>query len=131
MANKKKGRGKPFTENDPRRGTGGRRKKTVSWKKAEDKLREAIPRLLLMTEEKLKKLLTDNPIGAEMLAAKYIEEHIPQAIERFLGKVPSELTGKDGEPLIPKAPAPILPPMDFSNWSPKQIDKFIAATKAK
>lgn len=36
-----------------------------------------------------------------------------------------EVTGKDGEPLVPPTP-----PIDFSNWTEKQIDAFIAATAA-
>ena len=131
MGNNRKVVGKPFTKDDPRRSPGGRPKKTVSWKKAEDKLREAIPRLLLMPKKKREKLIADNPTGAEMLAAKYIEEYTPQAVDRFLGKVPTEFTGKDGSPLIPKASMPILPPMDFSGWKPEQIDRFIAATKVE
>ena len=129
------GRGRPFTKNDPRaakgRAKGGRPKKSVSWKEAENALREAIPRILLMPKDDVAKLLKANPTGAEMLAAKYIHEHATEAVNRFLGRIPSEITGKDGAPLIPDAPAPVLPPMDFTGWKSKQIDKFIEATKAK
>lgn len=124
-------RGRPFTKNDPRRGTSsGRPKKSVTWKEAEDALREAIPRLMLMSKKDLKLLLEANPTGAEMLAAKYIHEHVPHTVERFLGKTPTPLTGVDGKPLIPEAAAPILPPLDFSKMSEAQLDRLIEATAA-
>lgn len=108
----------------------GRPKKSVKWKDAEEQLREAIPRLMLLEKNELQKLLSSNPTGVEMLAAKYIHEHVPDVINRMLGKTPSVLTGKDGEPLIPPAPAPVLPPISFEGWKPEQIDKFIEATAA-
>jgi len=130
-------RGKPFTKNDPRRGKSpGRPKKSVEWKDAEEELRTAIPRLLLMEKNDLKKLLESNPTGAEMLAAKYLHEHAVEAVNRFLGKTPNVLTGAEGKPLIPPAAIPILPPIDFSGplWEgeagAKRLDEFIAATAA-
>ncbi len=126
----KKKLGKPFTKNDPRRARGGRPKKTTDWKAAEDELRDAIPRLMLMRKSELSELLAKDPTGAEMLAAKYIHEHAPKTVERFLGKMPDILTGKDGQPLIPAAPVAILPPLDFKGWKPEQVDAFIAATAA-
>ena len=130
----KRGKGKPFTKNDPRsfRGKGvGRPKKSVTWKKAETALREAFPRILLMDEISLLRLLKNNPTGVDIVAARYIKEHLPALVDRFLGKTPNVLTGKDGEPLIPEQKAPVLPPIDFSKWSPKQIDRFIENTKNK
>ena len=59
----KRGKGKPFTKNDPRSAKGrgaGRPKKSVTWKKAEEELRKAIPRLLLMTEDEREKILKKN-----------------------------------------------------------------------
>lgn len=128
------GKGKPFSKGDPRaakgRGKGGRPKKTVTWKQAETELREAMPRVLLMTKNDLQNMLASNPTGSEMLAAKYIMEHVPDAVNRFLGKTPNVLTGKDGKDLIPKPPTPILPIMSFDGWTPDQIDDFIKATSA-
>lgn len=127
------GKGKPFTKNDPRSALGrggGRPKKSVTWKEAEDALREALPRILLMPKNELARLLAENPTGAEMIAAKYLHENVPATVNRFLGKTPDVLTGKDGAPLIPAAAAPVLPPLNFTGWDSLQIDKFIAATAA-
>ena len=127
---KKKRRGRPFKKNDPRINPGpGRPKKSVTWKKAEEELRKAIPRLLLMTEVELQGFLKKNPTGVETLAARYIDEHLMATVDRFLGKTPNILTGKDGDPLIPEQKAPVLPPIDFSKWKPSQIDRFIENTK--
>lgn len=131
---KSKPRGKPFTKNDPRSSKGrgaGRPKKTVTWKKAEVDLRQAFPRLLLMTSVELKNLLSKNPKVFEMVAAKYIEDYPTATVDRFLSKIPNILTGEGGQPLIPEQKAPVLPPIDFSKWSPKQIDRFIENTKSK
>lgn len=125
-------RGKPFTKGDPRAAMGrnlsGRPKKSVTWKHAEDALREAVPRLLMMEKNALQRLLQANPTGVEMLAAKYIHEHAVEAVNRFLGKitehVKSEVTGKDGAPLMLSAPL-----IDFSKFSPEEIRKLIEATK--
>ncbi len=98
------GKGRPFTKGDPRaekgRKNGGRPKKTVSWKEAEDLLRDALPRVLKMDKNTLAQLIQSNPSGAEMVAAKFIHEHVPQTVERFLGKVPDVLTGADGAPVV-------------------------------
>lgn len=122
--------GKPFVKDDPRRAKGGRPKKTVAWKEAEDELRATIPRILAMTKNDLETVLKDNPTGYEMLAAKFVVESPKAAVERFLGKMPQVLTGAEGAPLVPAQPAPIIPPMDFKGWKPEQIDKFIEATAA-
>lgn len=66
---------------------GGRPKKTTNWRKAEDLLRETIPRILLMDKNELQQILASNPTGAEMLAAKYVHEHPTECVNRFLGKV--------------------------------------------
>jgi hypothetical protein len=124
-------RGKPFVKDDPRRGkSSGRPKKSVNWKAAEELLREALPRVLSMERNELRALLESNPTGAEMLAAKFLHEEPTKAVERFLGKMPTVLTGAEGAPLIPAAPAPVLPPLDFTHWTPAQIDKFIERTGA-
>lgn len=120
-----RGRGKPFTKGNP---GGGRPKKSVSWKQAEEELRDAMPRILLLPKNELSQLLMDNPTGVEMLAAKYLHEHVSEAVNRFLGKTPHVLTGKDGEPLIPKGALPVLPALDFSSWKPEQVNAFIKAT---
>lgn len=125
-------RGKPFTKGDPRAAAGrklaGRKPKSVTWKEAEEALREAVPRLLLMPKHALAALLQDNPTGVEMLAAKYIHEHAVEAVNRFLGKVAehvkSELTGKDGAPLVPEIVA-------LKNFSTDQLLKLIEATVPK
>jgi hypothetical protein len=126
-------RGKPFTKDDPRaakgRANGGRPKKSVTWKEAEEALREALPRVLLMSKNELQQILASNPTGAEMLAAKYIHEHVPQSVDKFIGKTPVVFTGAEGKPLIPAANAAPLPPIDFSNWSPEMLKDFIAAMK--
>lgn len=132
-------RGKPFTKGDPRAAKGrsmaGRPRKTVTWKEAEKELREALPRILLMAKNELKALLESNPTGVEMLAAKYLHEHVPAAVDRMLGKTPTPLTGKDGTPLIPKT-IPILPPIEFTGklWEgpagEARLNAFIAATAA-
>ena len=108
----------------------GKRKNSTSWKEAEEALREAIPRLMNMEQNELKLLLQSNPKGYEVLAAKYIVEHVPQTVERFLGKTPTQITGKDGEPLMPKPAAPILPVFDFTGplWTGDRLDAFIEAT---
>jgi hypothetical protein len=107
----------------------GLKKKTVTWKAAEDLLRTALPRIMLMTEEELKKFLKDSPKGAEMLALKYVREYPTKCVDRFLGKVADVLTGADGMPLIPSPPQPVLPPMDFSGWTPDQVERFIIAVR--
>lgn len=127
---RRKSNGRPFTKGDPRTKLGGRPKKSVKWEEAEQELREALPRVMLMKKHDLSKLLSDNPTGAEMLAAKFLVESPNKAVERFLGKMPQVLTGAEGAPLIPAAPAPIIPPMSFQGWTPAQIDKFIEATAA-
>ncbi len=123
-----------FTKGDPRILAGhkvsGRPKKSVVWKKAENKLREALPRLLLMEKNDLQALLASNPNGAEMLAAKYIHEHVVEAVNRFLGKPPTPLTGADGDPLIPEQTAPVLPVLSFRDMTEEEVDRFIAATAA-
>lgn len=123
--------GRPFTKGDPRAKKGGRKKKTVEWKEAEDALREAIPRLLLMPKNELSNLLRDNPTGAEVLAAKFLMESPAKAVERFLGKMPLPLTGPEGKPLIPEGSLPLLPPINFAGWDKAQVDAFIAATAAR
>lgn len=65
----------------------GRPKKSTNWRKAEDVLREAIPRLLLMTRSEIAKEMAAEPNGAIMLAHRYVEEHTVEAVNRFLGKV--------------------------------------------
>lgn len=40
----------------------------------------------------------------------------------------SEVTGRDGAPLVPAAPA--LPAIDMSRWTEAQVDAYIAATTA-
>ena len=105
---------------------GGRPKKTVEWRRAENALREAIPRILLMKKDMLQRLLQSNPTGAEMLAAKYIHEHVPAAVDRLLGKTPNELTGQGGKPLI--TAQPVLPAINFTDWTEEQIDRFIEKT---
>jgi hypothetical protein len=70
---------------------GGRPSKSTDWKKAEKGLRDAIPRILLMPKADLQKVLTNNPSGIEMLAAKYVHEHPIECVNRFLGKVPDEI----------------------------------------
>ena len=123
--------GRPFVKGDPRTKNGGRPKKSVEWKEAEDALREAIPRLLLLPQNDLKNLLQSNPTGAEILAAKFLTESPAKAVERFLGKMPLPLTGAEGKPLIPEGVIPQLPPINFAGWTEKQIDDFIQATSAR
>lgn len=65
----------------------GLRKKTTAWKNAEEALREALPRILMMEKNKLQILLQSNPNGIEMLAAKYVHEHPIECVNRFLGKI--------------------------------------------
>lgn len=108
------------------KGTGGRPKKSVVWKVAEDALREALPRILLMRKNDLQRLLQSNPSGAEMLAAKYLHEHVPQAVDKFLGKTPSVLIGQRGKPPITVQPP--LPSISFTDWTAEQIDRFIDIT---
>lgn len=109
---------------------GGRAKKTVTWKEAEAALREAVPRLLLLTTAELTALWrSPEATGAEKLAMTYIREHAVEAVNRFLGKVTDsfkgELTGKDGAPLHAAA-APLI---DFSKFTPEAIRALIEATK--
>ena len=92
MANPHPGKGKPFVKGDPRRAKTGRPKKTASWKAAENELRGAIPRVLMMEKNALAALLRDNPTGAEMVAAKLIHEHVPEAVNRFLGKTTDKIS---------------------------------------
>lgn len=107
------------------RNPGGRPKKTVTWKQAEKALREALPRLLLMPASELGLLLGKDPTGAEKLAADYINENVSAAVDKFLGKTPKQITGKDGEPLIP----PPKIPMDLSRFTIDELLKLIEATK--
>ena len=109
MANPTGKGGKKFVKGDPRIQLGGRPKKSVTWKEAEEALREALPRVLLMTKNELQQALSSNPSGAEMIAAKFLHEHVPQTVERFLGKVADVLTGAEGKPLYP---APVENPVD-------------------
>lgn len=117
---------RPYKKGQSGNPSGGK-KKTTSWKEAEDLLRDAIPRLLKMEKNALANLLRSNPNGAEMLAAKYIHEHAVEAVNRFLGKTPdkvqAEMTGKDGAPLNP----PAL--IDFSKLTADELIKLIEATK--
>lgn len=99
------------------RNPSGRPKKSVTWKKAEHALREALPRLLLMPKDKMREILEANPTGAEVLAALYIREHVVEAVNRFLGKTPDVITGEDGLPLIPAAPA-----LDLGKWTPLALE---------
>ena len=109
----------------------GPKKKSVTWLEAEELLRAAIPRLLKMPKNELARLLQENPTGAEMVAAKFIHEHAPEVVNRFLGRMPNVLTGAEGAPLMPAAPpAAPLPPISFIGWTAPQIDAFIAATAA-
>jgi hypothetical protein len=124
---RKTARGRPFPKGVSGN-RGGRPKKTVTWREAEDALREAIPRLMLMDKKDLKLLLEANPTGAEMLAAKYIHEHPIATVDRMLGKTVTPLSGVDGKPLIPDAPAALVPALDMSKWTERQVDNYIAAT---
>lgn len=125
----KRSRGKPFTKNDPRRqnSKGGRPRKTVTWKEAEDTLRAAVPELLLMTEAEITATMKDpKTVLAYSLAYKYINEEPKAAVDKFLGKTPTVFMGPNGAPLVPTpGPGVGLPPIDFKNWSPKQIDKYL------
>lgn len=103
----------------------GRPKKTVKWAEAEAALRAAIPLVMLMTKSQLQKALADDPTGALILAAKFVHESPAKAVERFLGKVPQELTGANGTPLVPPS-APLV--ANFSGWSTQQIEAFVRAT---
>ncbi len=77
-----------------------------------------------MTTDELQRVLKENPTGAERLAADYIREHVAAAVDKFLGKTPTQITGKDGAPLMPAAPA-----MDFSRYTSEELLKLIEATK--
>lgn len=129
-----KPRGKPFTgKDDPRRGKSpGRPRKTVEWKEAEDELRAAIPRLLMMSKAELTALVKAGLSMIDELAVTYIREHPVETVNRFLGKTALPLTGGDGKPLIPPAPAVNvnLPAIDFTGplWTPEALAKFIDAT---
>lgn len=120
-----------FKKGDPRARMGGRKKKTVEWKVAEDALRQAIPLVMMMTEEQLEQALGENPIMAFKLAAEYLKESPDRAVERFLGRMPQTLVGAEGKPLIPAQTSP-LPPIDFNSplWTPEKLDAFIASTQA-
>lgn len=119
-------RGIPFTKNDARRGKSpGRPRKSVSWKAAEDALREAIPRILMLSAADLEAHIKSKPNGADLLAIRYIEENPSEVVNRFLGKVANVLTGEGGKPLIP---ASIGPQLSFEGWTATQIDAFITAT---
>lgn len=124
MTGRKMPKGRPFQKGVVQNPS-GRPKKTTSWKEAEDLLREALPRILKMEKNELQNLLQSNPTGAEMLAAKYIHEHIPQAVERFLGKVPNltEVSGPKGGPLETKSTGP-----DLSIFTKDILLKMIKAT---
>lgn len=82
---------------------GGRKPKSVHWKQAEEALREALPRILMMKKSALQKLLANDPTGVEMLAYKYVLEHETETVNRFLGKTPdninAEIGGRDGSPI--------------------------------
>lgn len=131
-----KPRGKPFTKDDPRRGKSpGRPRKTVEWKTAEDELRAALPRLMMMSAKELKDLVKNGLSVVDELAIAYIREHPVEAVNRFIGKPATPLTGADGKPLIPPAAPAVnvnLPAMDFSSplWTPEALAKFIDATAA-
>lgn len=133
--NKKTAPGKPFPPGKSGNPS-GRPKKTVTWKAAEDLLRATIPILVMMTDKELRELMKRGPSVAEALAIAYIQEHPIEAVNRFLGKPATPLTGGDGAPLIP-APVPsttnVFPPLDFAHplWTPERLDKFIEATGKK
>lgn len=82
-----------------------------------------------MERSELTALLQGKPTGAEMLAAKYLHEYVPQSIERFLGKVKdvvqSEVTGANGEPLIPAAT------ISLAGLNKADLGRFIAAAEAR
>lgn len=132
MPAKPRGPGVPFTKNDPRRGKSpGRPKKSVTWKQAEEALREALPRMIMLTDKERAALVKAGATGAELLAMRYIDEETAETVDRFLGKTPKVLTGANGAPLIPKPVGALLPLMSFEGWTPAQIDRFIESTKPK
>ena len=106
-------RGRPFVKGDPRialsAGKQGRKKKPPEWNEMSDDLRLTIVRLMSMKKSELQALLKSDPTGVEMLASKYIYDHAVETVNRFLGKTPdvvkSEVTGKDGKPLVPETNA--------------------------
>ncbi|MEK7859300.1 MAG: hypothetical protein AAB320_09190 [Elusimicrobiota bacterium] len=108
---------------------GGRPRKTPEWRRAEEALREAIPRIMAMKKNALQQLLANNPIGVEMIAARYLHECVPQVVDRFLGKTPVAVSGKDDQALIPDCPATPPASIDFAGWTSEMVDKFIEAAK--
>ncbi len=71
-------------------------------------------RVRVLVKEKVTREHSD---GLLALLLPYVAQQLPRL---------SEVTGKDGAPLVPATPA--LPPLDFSKFTDDQLDRFIAAT---
>lgn len=74
-------------------------------------------RVRVLVKEKVTREHSD---GLLALLLPYVAQQLPRL---------SEVTGKDGAPLVP--PAPMLPPFDLSKLPEGKLDQLIAALAAK
>ena len=118
-----------FKKNDPRINRDGRPKEHPLKGKVAFEIWDAIVKLSRMKKEAAEKLIKGNPTMVYVMAWKYITQTHTEAVDRLCGRIPnkSEVTGGDGDPLIP--PPPPQKPIDFSPFSKEQLDKFIENLK--
>ena len=85
---------------------GGRPKVTLSEKNARAAVEEALWQFAQMTKEELQEIMKGNPTGAQVLAAHAIlgDKHVPEALNRILGKVRDSLDLTSGGKPIKQAP---------------------------
>ena len=85
---------------------GGRPKVTLSEKNARAAVEEALWQFAQMTKEELQEIMKKNPTGAQILAAHAIlgDKHVPEALNRILGKVRDALDVTSGGKPIKQAP---------------------------
>lgn len=120
-------RGRPFVKNDPRRDKGGRPRQHPKHSVVGFAIQDAIIKILQMTKDKAIVYMQKNPTLIDTTAWKYINDYPSDVVDRFCGRVPQpqEITGKDGEPLIPT-------PVAHLNWdklTSDQMEAMLARTE--
>lgn len=119
--------GRPFVKNDPRRGPGGRPRQHPKHSVVGMEIQDAIIKILQMTKDKAIIYMQKNPTLIDTTAWKYINDYPSDVVDRFCGRVPQpqEITGRDGEPLIPSPVAHI----NLDKLTADQIEAQLARTE--